>query len=70
MYNPEQKPVRHDSKEAYFNNGSHTINHYYEKLLLLKDRMNTPDAKQIAAGRHAFMEQYLERFYSEWEGKE
>jgi uncharacterized protein len=70
MYNPEQKPTMHDSKDTYFNGGSHTINHFYEKLLLLKDRMNTPAAKQIAEGRHTFMEQYLERFYSEWEGKE
>lgn len=69
MYNPEQKPIQHDSKEAYFNNGSHTINHFYEKLLLLKDRMNTNAAKSIAQGRHQFMEQFLERFYHEWEGK-
>ncbi|KKW31487.1 MAG: Metal dependent phosphohydrolase [Candidatus Uhrbacteria bacterium GW2011_GWA2_52_8d] len=69
MYNPEQKPATHDSKEAYFNSGSHTINHFYEKLLLLKDRMNTPAAKEIAQGRHEFMEQFLERFYQEWNGE-
>ena len=69
MYNPEQSPVMHDSKEAYFKNGSHTINHFYEKLLLLKDRMNTDAAKQIAKGRHAFMEEFLKRFYGEWEEK-
>lgn len=68
MYNPEQKPTMHDSKDAYFSGGSHTINHFYEKLLLLKDRMNTNAAKQIAEGRHRFMEEYLERFYREWEG--
>ncbi len=68
MYNPEEMPVMHDSKEAYSKNTGHTINHFYEKLLLLKDRMNTGAAKQIAEGRHEFMEQYLERFYSEWEG--
>jgi uncharacterized protein len=68
MYNPEQKPVMHDSKETYFHNGSHTINHFYEKLLLLKDRMNTDAAKQIAQGRHEFMKEFLERFYREWEG--
>lgn len=70
MYNPEQEPTQHDSKEAYFHNNSHTINHFYEKLLLLKDRMNTEAAKSIAQGRHEFMEEYLERFYREWEGKE
>ncbi len=69
MYNPEQKPVMHDSKETYSHNGSHTINHFYEKLLLLKDRMNTQAAKQIAEGRHEFMEQFLKKFYSEWEGQ-
>lgn len=69
LYNPEQKPTQHDSKEAYFTAGSHTINHFYEKLLLLKDRMNTDAAKSIAQGRHQFMEQFLERFYSEWKGR-
>lgn len=70
MYNPEQKPTQHGSKEAYFNSGSHTINHFYEKLLLLKDRMNTHAAKQIAQARHQFMETYLEEFFKEWEGKQ
>lgn len=69
MYNPEQKPTQHNSKEAYFTAGSHTINHFYEKLLLLKDRMNTDAAKTIAQDRHQFMEQFLERFYEEWAGR-
>lgn len=70
IYNPEEKPTLHDSKEGYSKNVSHTINHFYEKLLLLKDRMNTNAAKSIAQGRHQFMEEYLERFFGEWEGKE
>jgi uncharacterized protein len=69
MYEPGKKPVMHQSKEEYFNNPTATINHFYEKLLLLKDRMNTKTAKQIAKGRHKFMMEYLRRFFLEWEGK-
>jgi uncharacterized protein len=46
-----------------------TINHFYEKLLLLKDRMNTETGRQIATDRHIFMEQFLAQFYAEWEGE-
>jgi len=70
MYDPEIKSVKHRSFAAYKNAKSGTINHFYEKLLLLKDRMNTKTAKKIAAARHKFMEQYLDHFYKEWEGKE
>ena len=57
------------SKEEYKKSAAPTINHFYEKLLLLKDKMNTEAGKKIAAGRHLFMEQYLDQFYREWEGK-
>lgn len=69
IYDPNEKPSRHKSKEAYFKNKSSAINHFYEKLLLLKDRMNTKTAKQLAEGRHQFIEKYLERFFQEWGGK-
>lgn len=68
MYDPHQKPVLHQTKEAYATSQTHTINHFYEKLLLLKERMNTRAAKTIAEDRHAFMEEYLRRFFQEWEG--
>jgi uncharacterized protein len=69
MYDPNKKPVLHQSKEEYFKSESPTINHFYEKLLLLKDRMNTETAKQYAEDRHSFMEDYLDRFFKEWDGK-
>lgn len=68
LYNPDVKPEFHTSFEQYKNSRGNTINHFYEKLLLLKGLMNTPTAKHIAEARHAFMEQFLERFYREWEG--
>ncbi|MGK6349797.1 HD domain-containing protein [Parapedobacter sp. DT-150] len=68
LYHPEIPPLVHQDKETYKNSTAPTINHFYEKLLLLKDKMNTPTAKEIAAERHAFMERYLEQFYREWEG--
>jgi uncharacterized protein len=69
MHEPGRKVMMHKTKEEYFNNPGSTINHFYEKLLLLKDRMNTKTAKRIALSRHKFMIQYLERFYKEWDGK-
>lgn len=70
IYNPHIRPEKHDSFEQYKNNSGPTINHFYEKLLLLKDLMNTETARKIAEERHRFMELYLDRFYSEWEGRD
>lgn len=69
MYNPEIKPEIHNSFEEYKNNQTNTVNHFYEKLLLLKDKMNTETAKSIAQKRHEVMENFLKEFYDEWEGK-
>ena len=68
LYNPAIKPEQHLTKESYKNTSAPTINHFYEKLLLLKDMMNTEAGKAIAIERHNFMLQYLEHFYKEWEG--
>ena len=65
IYNPNIKPNLNMSKEEYKNTTAPTINHFYEKLLLLKDKMNTQTGKQLALQRHNFMESYLEQFYSE-----
>lgn len=69
IYNPEIKPHLSMTKEEYKNSDSPTINHFYEKLLLLKDKMNTESGKKIAKERHQFMETFLEQFYAEWEGQ-
>jgi len=69
IYNPHTPPVKYKNMDEYKKNTNPTINHFYEKLLLLKDMMNTEEAKKIADGRHQFMEQYLEQFYAEWEGE-
>jgi uncharacterized protein len=68
LYNPEIRPELEMTKEEYKRSTAPTINHFYEKLLLLKDKMNTETGKRIAAGRHQVMENYLEQFYAEWEG--
>src|SRR5690606_36024822 len=70
LYDPSIPPQPGQSKEAYKNSTAPTINHFYEKLLLLKDKMNTDTAKRIAEERHAFMERYLDQFYREWEGNQ
>lgn len=69
IYNPEIPPVQYASLEDYKKNTNPTLNHFYEKLLLLKDMMNTEEARKIAQQRHEFMETYLEQFYAEWEGE-
>lgn len=70
LYNPESKPQMHNSFEEYKKSQSDTINHFYEKLLLLKDKMNTKTAKRIAKERHEVMVKFLDDFMKEWEGNE
>lgn len=68
FYNPDIAPNLNMTKEEYKNSTAPTINHFYEKLLLLKDKMNTTTGKEIAAERHQFMELFLKQFYKEWDG--
>jgi uncharacterized protein len=69
IYNPEIPPNLNMTKEAYKASTAPTINHFYEKLLLLKDKMNTKTGKSLAVKRHEFMQAYLQQFYAEWNGK-
>lgn len=69
LYNPEIAPNFKMSKEEYKNSEAPTINHFYEKLLLLKDKMNTETGKKIAQERHKYMELFLEQFMAEWNGE-
>ena len=69
LFDPSIQPNLKMSKEEYKASTAPTINHFYEKLLLLKDKMNTKTGKKIAEKRHQFMELYLEQFYAEWDGK-
>ena len=69
MHDPALPPNMSMSKEEYKNSKAPTINHFYEKLLLLKDRMNTETGRQMAIQRHEFMESYLKQFYDEWDGE-
>jgi uncharacterized protein len=68
LYDPEIMPDLNMTKEQYKNSDAPTINHFYEKLLLLKDQMNTASGKKIALERHQYMEQFLKQFYNEWNG--
>ncbi|WP_134088982.1 HD domain-containing protein [Olivibacter sp. XZL3] len=69
LYDPSIKPKEHQSKEEYKQTTAPTINHFYEKLLLLKARMNTTTGKQLAEARHRYMEDFLVQFFDEWEGR-
>jgi len=68
IYNPTIPPNLHMTKEEYKKSTAPSINHFYEKLLLLKDLMNTATGKAMAQQRHDYMEGFLEQFYKEWEG--
>ena len=69
IFDPSIQPNLHMSKEEYKASTAPSINHFYEKLLLLKNKMNTKTGKKIAEKRHAFMENYLNQFYKEWDGE-
>ena len=69
LYNPNIQPNMSMNKEEYKNSESPTLNHFYEKLLLLKDKMNTETGKEIAQKRHNFMVSFLSQFYAEWDGE-
>lgn len=69
LYNPKIAPNLRMSKEEFKSSEAPTINHFYEKLLLLKDKMNTETGKQIAKDRHQFMMTFLSQFYAEWDGE-
>lgn len=69
LYDPLIAPNTKMTKEEYKNNEAPTLNHFYEKLLLLKNKMNTESGKQIAKERHRYMEGFLSQFYAEWYGE-
>lgn len=68
LYDPDQAPTTYTSKEAYRTSKSSTVNHFYEKLLLLKDSMHTRFAQQLALERHRYLEEFLQEFMEEWQG--
>ena len=69
IYNPEIKIIKYETEKQYTNNNGTSINHFYEKLLKLKDLMNTDTAKKMAKHRHDFMEEFLAEFLAEWNGE-
>jgi uncharacterized protein len=69
FYDPAIPPEQHLNSASYKNSAAPTINHFYEKLLLLKDKLNTATGRVMAQQRHEFMEAYLEQFYKEWNGE-
>ncbi len=69
MHDPDIPPQIHQSFEEYQTRQSTTLNHFYEKLLLLKDRMNTDTGRQLAENRHRYMLRYIEQFMNEWNGR-
>ena len=69
LYNPQIAPNTNMTKEEYKKSDAPSINHFYEKLLLLKDKMNTESGKKIADERHKYMEGFLSQFYAEWDGE-
>lgn len=70
MYDPANKPVMHKSAKEYIESTGTSLNHFYEKLLLLKDRMNTKIGREIAQKRHDLMSNFLDNFFQEWDGKD
>ena len=70
LYEPGRKPVLHRSFAAYKKSRGNTVNHFHEKLLLLKDRLHTKEARRLAKERHVFMERFLKRFHEEWDGRD
>ena len=68
LYDPKIEPNLEMTKEQYKKSNTPTINHFYEKLLLLKDKMNTKTGQLLAKERHVFMEGFLHQFYDEWNG--
>jgi len=69
LYDPESAPVMHATVDEYRSHQGSTLNHFFEKLLLLKDRMNTESARRIANERHQFLEDFLGQFLAEWDGR-
>jgi uncharacterized protein len=66
LYNPNEKPSMHSTFSEYKNSKGNTLNHFYEKLFLLKDRLNTPAARELAISRHSYMQGFVEQFLDEW----